>query len=749
MSSQMVVAIFLVLLLVSLHTRLRQQDFHKWWIAGWTMFALFLALGRLALAFPAQWTVAKGTVVFLTTLVGFLMVPPLIFGAISFRRPGSITRRGAHGAFVAAAAVAIAAFLASTSYQSIPLLSFSLRHAPRTLFLSAALLFCGWVFFDRVRRTGSRAALVTGVSCVAYGIDQSIYTGAQLSVLFGGPAAAAAEGFGRNNLMASATLLYVDLGLMCGLCLGMVLLLVEEHSRAESALAESTERYQTERAIRLSDQRFAAVFRSNPCAMAIMSLEDDRFLDVNGTFERTSGFTRAELLGRTTLELGMWIDETERTALLARLMVDGRFQAAEVRFRQKSGRTAVVVFSAEIIELAGERCVVLAGLDVTAIQDVEARHKAILEALPDWVFLTTSDGTFLEFHARDQRHLVMPPSEFLHRNVMDVLPHDLAVSLMSCFSQALRSRQPATLEYSLDIGPERRFYEVRAVPSDPDRVLSLVRDVTDQMRAEQRVRDLQQELAHTGRAMALGALTGSLAHEINQPLSAINNNAHAALLLLESEPFDAEALRETIADIVSDNQRIDDVLRRLREMLRKERRDYALVDLNSIVTDVLALLRSSLIERRIVVELAMEPELPAVHGDRVQLQQVVLNILMNAADAVSAMPDADGRTLRVTTAVAGATVSVAVADKGVGISDEHLARMFDPFFTTKANGMGLGLSICRTIMDAHGGRIEAARQGQGLTCWFSLEAAHHKEANAPLERRPLTAAAVSAREFGA
>ena len=588
MSSQMVVAIFLVVLLVSLHTRLRQQEFHKWWIAGWTMFALFLALGRLALAFPAQWTIAKGTVVFLTTLVGFLMVPPLIFGAISFRRPGSITRRGAHGALSPRPPWPSRRSWRRRHVQSIPLLSFSLRHAPRTLFLSAALFFCGWVFFDRVRRTGSRAALVTGVSCVAYGIDQSIYTGAQLSVLFGGPAAAAAEGFGRASLMASATLLYVDLALMCGLCLGMVLLLVEEHRRAERALAESTERYQTERAIRLSDQRFAAVFRSNPCAMAIMSLEDDRFLDVNGTFERTSGFTRAELLGRTTLELGMWIDETERTALLARLMVDGRFQAAEVRFRQKNGRTAVVVFSAEIIELAGERCVVLAGVDVTAIQDVEARHKAILQALPDWVFLTTSDGTFLEFHARDQRHLVMPPSEFLHRNVMDVLPHELAVKLMNCFSQALRSRQPATVEYSLDIGPERRFYEVRAVPSDPNRVLSLVRDVTDQMRAEQRVRELQEELAHTGRAMALGALTGSLAHEINQPLSAINNNAHAALLLLESAPFDTVALRETIDDIVSDNQRIDDVLRRLRELLRKERRDYAPVDLNSIVADVLA-----------------------------------------------------------------------------------------------------------------------------------------------------------------
>jgi hypothetical protein len=174
MSSQMVVAIFLVALLVSLHTRLRQQEFHKWWIAGWTMFALFLALGRLALAFPPEWTIVKSSVVFLTTLVGFLMVPPLIFGALSFRRPGSVSRLEVRSAMLMAGAAAIAVFVGSLAYQSQALLSFSIRHAPRTLLLSAALFFCSWVFFERVRRSGSRAALVTGASCLAYGIDQAV-----------------------------------------------------------------------------------------------------------------------------------------------------------------------------------------------------------------------------------------------------------------------------------------------------------------------------------------------------------------------------------------------------------------------------------------------------------------------------------------------------------------------------------------------------------------------------------------------
>ena len=747
MSSQMVVAVFLVILLVSLHTRLRQQEFHRWWIAGWTMYALFLGLGRLALAFPGDWTIAKVVVVFLTTLVGFLMVPPLIFGAVSFRRAGSVSRLAAQIALAGAAAAAVITFLVSLQFTSPPLLSFSIRHAPRTLLLGATLFFCGWVFFERVRRTGSRAALVTGLSCVAYGIDQSIYTGAQLSVLFGGPAAAALGGAGRGSLAASASLLYVDLALMCGLCLGMVLLLVEEHRRAERALVESTERYQVERAIRLSDQRFAAVFRSNPCAMAIMSLATDRFLDVNQTFERVSGFSRQDLLNRTSLEIGMWVDETERTALVAQLAAEGHLQACEVRFRRRSGETAIIAFSAEVIELAGERCVVFAGLDVTAMQEVEARHRAILQALPDWVFLTTADGTFLEFHAKDQQHLLMPPSEFIGRNMMEVLPTELATRIMGCFRQALDSGQPASVEYSIDVGPDRRFYEVRSVRSDPGRVLSLVRDVTDQLRAELHVRELQQELAHAGRAMALGALTGSLAHEINQPLSAITNNAHAALLLLDRPELDATALRETISDIVSDNKRIDDVLRRLRELLRKERRDYAFVDLNAMVTDVLALVRSSFIERRIAVNVALAPHLPPVWGDRVQLQQVVLNILLNASDAVADVANLADRIITVTTSASGSTVTVSVSDRGPGISDEHLTRMFDPFFTTKATGMGLGLSICRTIMDAHGGRISARREDPGLTCSFSLEAATERREVPAGE--PVTAAAATAREFGA
>ena len=383
-----------------------------------------------------------------------------------------------------------------------------------------------------------------------------------------------------------------------------------------------------------------------------------RFIDVNEAFESHSGYSRGELLNHTSLELNMWSDPADRAVLHASLAADGGFQAREVRFRHKNGGIRTIVFSAEVVQVGGDKCILLAGLDITARKDAEARHQAMLRALPDWVFLTTPEGVFLDCHAKDQRHLLVPPAQFIGRSVKDVLPADLAARLEACFQEATRSEQPATLEYSLPIGDELRFYEVRSVCVDSRQILSLVRDVTDQKRAELRAREMQDELAHAGRVMALGALTGSLAHEINQPLTAISINAYVALSMLEAESLDVAGLRNALRDIVSGNQRIDDVLRRLRGLLRKERRDYAAVDVNTIVNDVLKLVHSDFIERRIAIDVALGPDLPAVLGDRIQLQQVVLNILMNAAEAVSTAPDADNRHITVTTAAVGPEVTV-------------------------------------------------------------------------------------------
>jgi C4-dicarboxylate-specific signal transduction histidine kinase len=316
----------------------------------------------------------------------------------------------------------------------------------------------------------------------------------------------------------------------------------------------------------------------------------------------------------------------------------------------------------------------------------------------------------------------MPPEQFLGRRLADVLPPDLAARLSNCVTKALQSDQLVTFEYSLPIGEGLRFYEVRAVPSDRDRVLCLVRDMTDHKRAQHRARELQEELAHAGRVMALGTLTGSLAHEINQPLAAITTNAHTALVMLEASRPDVAEVSAVLNDIKSDSRRIGDVLQHLRSMLRKERHEYDAVDVNSLVAEVLALVNSDVIRRQISLDVELAPDLRPVHGDRIQLQQVVLNLLLNACEAVRSV-DADRRHVKVATAADDDCVIVSVSDRGIGFPADQIDRMFEPFFTTTTDGMGLGLSICRTIIDAHGGRISARHNPEnGLTCWFSLAA---------------------------
>jgi len=485
-----------------------------------------------------------------------------------------------------------------------------------------------------------------------------------------------------------------------------------------------TEQRRAEQALRRSEEKFAVAFRASPCAMAIVSGRDDRFLDVNATFESQTGYARSELLHRTASELGLWFDAADGVIVRDALSREERVQPREVRIRRKDGRVGTFVLAAEVVEVGGDRCVLTASQDVTAWKEADARHRAILMALPDWVFLMSGDGVFLEFHARDQRHLVMSPHEFIGRSVWDVLPPDLASRMIVCYQSALRSGGPETLEYSIPIGEGERYYEVRAVRSESERVLCLVRDVTDRRRAEHRVGELQAELAHASRVMMLGTLTGSIAHEISQPLAAIQTNASAAQRMLHGSEPKVDEIRRVLDDITSDNQRIAEVLRRLRGLLKRELRDHAPVDVNALVHDVVMLVRGSFAERRVALHVEYDEQLPVVVADRVQLQQVVLNLLLNAADASATIEQPDDRRVTVTTAVSGTQVSVSVTDRGVGFPGADLDRMFEPFFTTKEDGMGLGLSICRTIMEAHGGRMTAVRNpDRGLTCSFVLDAA--------------------------
>lgn len=347
-----------------------------------------------------------------------------------------------------------------------------------------------------------------------------------------------------------------------------------------------------------------------------------------------------------------------------------------------------------------------------ALRDSEARNRAMLRAIPDWMFLTTVEGVFLDFHAKDVARLHAPPATFLGKRVTEVLPPPIGETLSQAFARVTASDEPETVEYVLGADGAERFYEAHIVRCDGDKILSIVRDVTDRKRAELETDAQRRQLTHLSRIAVLGELTGALAHELSQPLTAVRANAQAARHFLDHDPLDLPELRVTLDDIIKNNQRAGAVIDRLRALLRKEDTAFQAVDMNEVIREVVDLAHREIRSRRVTLTCRLVPEIRPVLGDRVQLQQVVLNLVLNACDAMSET-DAAKRHLSLATEMTDGLVQLEVSDCGPGIPEGQLERVFEPFVTSRNHGLGLGLAISRSIMTSHNGLIRAEHNVAG------------------------------------
>jgi signal transduction histidine kinase len=265
-----------------------------------------------------------------------------------------------------------------------------------------------------------------------------------------------------------------------------------------------------------------------------------------------------------------------------------------------------------------------------------------------------------------------------------------------------------------------QFAQLRANARDLRRAnADLQREMGERQRAEEALHHAQAELAHVTRVATLGELTASIAHEINQPLGAVVNNASACVRWLAAQNL--EEARQSAALVIADGHRAAEIIRRIRDLAKKAPLQKEWLDLNATIRDVIALARSEVHRNGVVVETHLAGDVPLILGDRVQLQQVLLNLLMNAIEAVSGL-GAEPRALWVSSErVAATEVVVAVRDSGPGFDPQHLDRLFDAFYTTKPHGLGLGLAISRRIIEAHGGRLWAtANAPHGAVLQFTL-----------------------------
>jgi PAS domain S-box-containing protein len=264
----------------------------------------------------------------------------------------------------------------------------------------------------------------------------------------------------------------------------------------------------------------------------------------------------------------------------------------------------------------------------------------------------------------------------------------------------------------------------RDADGQPYRMVGTDTDITERKQAEAAVQEAQAELAHATRVMTMGELSASLAHELTQPLTAILSNAQAALRFLAHPSSELDEVRAILADIVADDRRAGEVIQRLRQLLTRSELERLALDLNQVIRDVVRLIHSEVVIKNVTVSLDLGADLPPVLGDRVQLQQVILNLLINAVEAMSAVEDRPRELLIQSCRQEDGGTLVAVRDVGIGLEPQQAERIFDSFYTTKPKGMGLGLSISRSIIEAHGGRLWAApNQGYGTTLQFTLPAA--------------------------
>jgi len=353
-----------------------------------------------------------------------------------------------------------------------------------------------------------------------------------------------------------------------------------------------------------------------------------------------------------------------------------------------------------------------------ALRASEERYREVIETQTDLICRFLPDTTLTFVNEAYCRFFNRQREQLIGRRFIELIPEPDREKTLERIAALVHARGVQTAEHQVLLPNGRlgwHHWVNHAICGSDGRVVELQaigHDISDRKQVE----EANERLAHVSRLAMVGELTASIAHEINQPLGAILSNAEAATMLLDADPGNIDEIKQILADIRKDDVRASDVIRHIRTLLRKRHLEMELLDMNQLVSEVLALTRAEARKRNIAWKSEFAPALPAVRGDRVHLQQVLLNLVLNGMDAMADTPQEE-RWLAVSTAgYESGQVEIIVSDSGQGIRPDRFPRLFETFFTTKKEGMGLGLSISRMIVEAHRGQIRAENNsGRGAT----------------------------------
>jgi C4-dicarboxylate-specific signal transduction histidine kinase len=369
-----------------------------------------------------------------------------------------------------------------------------------------------------------------------------------------------------------------------------------------------------------------------------------------------------------------------------------------------------------------------------SLRSIDALSGAVLSSLSSRVAVLDGSGTVIRANEawlapeRSNGIAWAPVGQNYLAACRGSAEHDPGATELARGIESVRGSQQAglRLECATSTPAGEHWYEVVAEPlrRPTGGAVVMLTDLTARKRAELEAQQHRAEAVHAARAATLGELAAGLAHELNQPLAAIMTNVQASRRLLTAEQPPMALVGEILDDIASDDVRAVEIIRRMRALLVKGQMDVQPLDLNELVGDVVRLVASDAILRRVRVHRRTEPDLPGISGDRVQLQQVILNLVVNGLEAMSEVPTARRHLTIETDLLDDGLVALTVRDHGPGIAPELLGKIYEPFFSTKPYGLGMGLSICRSIAEAHGGRLRAANHpSSGAVFEFALPVA--------------------------
>jgi PAS domain S-box-containing protein len=489
------------------------------------------------------------------------------------------------------------------------------------------------------------------------------------------------------------------------------------------------------------EEKFRSAVEASPNAIVMID-EQGGILLVNAQAEKLFGYAREKLLDQS---VELLVPERFRAAhpahradFLAAPETRSMGAGRELFGLCKDGSEVPIEIGLSPIQTAEGLIVLTTIIDISerkrsaeALEKERRFLRQVIDTAPNFIFAKNRDGRFTLANQAVADAYGTTVDNLIGKSDADFNPNkDEVESFRRADQEVIDTLQERFIaeEHITDAKGRVRWLQTVKRPiiesdGSAKQVLGASTDITRRKETEIELREQRAELAHVARITTMGELAASLAHELNQPLTAILSNAQAALRFMSGKPADLEEVREILQDIVKDNSRAGEVIRRMRALVKKENLDFASLDFASLIRDVVVLVHSDAILLNVKLVLELDDPLPPVLGDKVQLQQVVLNLLLNAFDAMKDCPPGEREVKLQVECNGGGLIQTAVSDCGTGLSSDKLNKIFQPFYTTKGEGLGMGLSICRSIVEAHGGHLWAENNPErGATFYFRVPA---------------------------